>query len=329
MRVVQYGLGPIGASTAKVVVQKEGLELVGAIDIDPGKVGRDVGELLEMGRDFGIAVSSEAASTLRKLKPDVVLHTTSSFLAKVKPQLEICIRAGANVVSSCEELFYPLERDPEFCKQVDSLAQQHNVTVFGTGVNPGFAMDVLPVCLTGMCVSVQRVQCTRVVDASKRRLPLQRKVGAGMTPEAFREKVAAGGFGHIGLVESLRAVAAALRWRLDRIEEQIEPVVAEQPVQTPFLEVEAGQVAGIQHTARGIMDGEEKVSLDLRMYVGAQQPRDEVRIDGDPPIHNIVEGGIFGDTATVAALVNAIPLVIDAKPGLRTALELPVPRAFL
>lgn len=329
LKVVQYGLGPIGVATAKVVVQKDGLDLVGAIDIDPQKVGRDVGELLELGTELGVAVSADAEETLRQRKPDVVLHTTSSFLVKVKEQLEICIRAGANVVSSCEELFYPFDRDPEFSRQIDSLAQQHNVSVFGTGVNPGFAMDVLPVCLTGMCISVDRVTATRVVDASKRRLPLQRKIGAGMTPEAFRERVAAGGFGHIGLVESLRVVAAALGWPLERIDEQIEPMVAARPVQTPFLSVEVGEVTGIKHTARGIVDGQEKVVLDLRMYVGAEDPRDEVAIEGDPPIHNIVAGGIFGDTATVSALINAIPLVIDARPGLRTALDLPVPRAFL
>lgn len=328
-RVVQYGLGPIGAATARVVVQKERLDLVGAIDIDPDKVGKDVGELVESGKALGIEVSSDAEATLQNLKPDVVLHTTSSFLHKVRDQLAICIRAGANVVSSCEELFYPYDRDPEFCKEIDSLAQEHGVSVFGTGVNPGFAMDVLPICLTGMCTSVDRVVATRVVDASKRRLPLQRKIGAGLTPEAFRERVEAGGFGHIGLVESLRAVAAALGWQLERLDEQIDPMVADRPVQTPFLSVNPGRVTGIKHTAQGIVDGREKVLLDLRMYVGAEDPRDEVRIDGDPPIHNIVHGGIFGDTATVAALVNAIPLVVDARPGLRSALGMPVPRAFL
>ncbi len=326
--MVQYGLGPIGTESAKVVLQRSGLELVGAVDIAPDKAGRDLGELLGLDGKLGVVVSADAEATLERMKPDVVIHTTSSFLAEVKEQLEICICAGANVVSSCEELFYPFDRDPGFSEHIDSLAREYNVSVLGTGVNPGFAMDVLPVCLTGMCISVERVSCVRIVDASKRRLPLQRKIGAGMAPEEFRRRVASGGFGHIGLVESVRAVAAALGWRLDRVEEQVEPVVADRPVQTPFLKVNVGKVAGIEHTARGIVGGKEKVLLRLLMYVGAEDPRDEVHIEGEPPIHNVVSGGIFGDTATVAALVNAIPLIVRAEPGLRTAFELPVPRAF-
>jgi len=329
IRLVQFGLGPIGLGTARLVLSKApALQLVGAIDVDPEKTGRDLAELFDLSESTGVVVSPDSDSVLREVRPDVVLHTTSSFLPNVAEQLERCLAAGANVVSSTEELAYPFARHPELTERLDHAAKAAGRVLLGTGVNPGFAMDTLALAATAPCAEVRAVHVERFVDAGKRRLPLQRKVGAGLSAAEFEAKAATGTFGHIGLVESLRILAAGLGWEVEAIKDRMEPVLAEDEVTTPFLTVQAGEVAGIHHRAEGIVGGKAVLTLDLKMYVGVEDARDAVLVDGDPPIDLVVRGGIFGDTATCALLVNMAPLVLEAKPGLRTMAEMPVPRAF-
>jgi 4-hydroxy-tetrahydrodipicolinate reductase len=332
MRIVQYGLGPIGQEAARAVLDKADagpLELAGAIDIDPDKAGRDVAALLERDAPTGVAVSDDAARTLAEARPDVVLHTTSSFLNDdVQGQLTQCVEAGACVVSSTEELAFPYDRHPGRAAALDEAAQQNGVVIVGTGVNPGYAMDTLALAATGACVEVEKVQVERVVDAGERRGPLQRKVGAGLSRVAFEEKRAADPFGHVGLRESLQMVASSLGWPLGDISETLQPVMADGAHETPHVSVEEGSVAGLHHTVAGSVGGQERLSLDLKMYVGAREPRDAVRVTGAPPIDLVAQGGIFGDTATVAALINTAGLAARTEPGLRTMARLPVPRAF-
>ncbi|RMF63344.1 MAG: dihydrodipicolinate reductase [Calditrichaeota bacterium] len=328
IRVLQYGLGPIGTETAKLVCRRPGLRLVGAVDIDPDKVGRNLGELLGLDAAAEGVVSERAQSVLRDAKPDVVLHTTGSFLQQVEDQLRLCIEAGASVISSCEELFYPFRRHPELSKRIDHLARLHKVTVLGTGVNPGFSMDVLVLTLCSVCTDVERVFARRVVDASRRRLSLQKKVGAGLTPEKFRALTQEHKLGHVGLVESLHAVADRLGLVFDRVDEKIEAKIADAEVVTPHLTVRPGEVAGIVHTATAVRGNEERVKLELQMYVGARRETDFVQIEGTPPLEMEIKNGIFGDQATVARMVNAIPVVLRAQPGLVTALDVGVPACF-
>ena len=331
IRVVQYGLGPIGLASVAVILDKQAtghLQLVGAIDIDPDKAGRDLSVLLNRAEETGIVVAADARSLLAETRPDVVVHTTSSFLDRVQDQFVRCAEAGAHVVSSTEELAYPFDRHPALSAELDRVAKAHGVALLGTGVNPGFAMDTLVLAATGACTDVTRIKVERVLDAGKRREPLQRKVGAGLSVEAWEAKKKTGTFGHIGLRESLLLVADGLGCRFDRVEETLNPMVAMERVETPFLTVQAGEAAGIHHVVAGYRGAERLVTLDLKMYVGAHEPRDAIYVEGTPPIDLVVRGGIFGDTATLAALINAVPLVMDAPPGLRTMKDLPVPRAF-
>lgn len=330
IRVIQYGLGPIGAAAARKVLDAAPfpLDLVGAIDIDPEKVGRDVGDLLHLGEPTGVRISDDASAVFAEEDADVVIHTTSSSLAEVYDQIERCLKHNLHVVSSTEELLFPYERYPELSTKLDQVAREQERVVLGTGVNPGFVMDTLALAATGMCTDVRRVSIERVVNAAERRGPLQEKIGAGRSPEVFDELKSEGNVGHVGLVESLLFIVDGLNWSLDRYDEQLAPVIAEDPVHTDYVSVEPGQVAGIHHTARGFIGTETVVALDLQMYVGANNPHDAVEIDGDPPIDLEIRNGIFGDTATVGALINAIPQVVDARPGLQTMKSLPIPRAF-
>ena len=318
LRIVQFGLGPIGRACARLVQDRPALDLVGALDLEA--VGQDVGEA-SGGAAVGVRVRDDAEAALAEWRPDVVLHTTASFLDRIEGQLLACVAAGAHVVSSSEELVWPYARDAAFAERVDAAARQAGVAVVGTGVNPGFVMDLLPVVLSGVCARVDRVDVSRSVDAGRRRGPLQKKVGAGLSEAAFREREAAGGFGHIGMVESARVLAAGLGWDGVDVEETFGPHLATDDHETEHATVRAGDVAGIHQTATVRQDGVLRATLTLTMAVGAPD-EDRVQIAGDPPLDVVVQGGTFGDTATVAALVNTVSKVAAARPGLRTVLDL-------
>src|ERR1700678_3971553 len=304
--------------------QKTTLEIVGAIDKDPVKVGRDLGEVAGAAdAPWGVIISSESQTVLAK-PVDVVIHSTSSYLPSVMDQLLECLAAGCCIVSTCEELAYPWRKHPDLSKQLDSAAKEEGVALLGTGVNPVFVMDKLVLTLSAVSLRVDWASAVRIVDASKRRLPLQRKIGAGMTPEEFRTQVAAGVIKHHGLPESIAMVADGLGFALDDISETINPVIAEEVIKTEFLEVEPGQVAGVHQVGRGTAAGQEKIFMELKMYVGAKNPADTVVLNGDPNLTLTIPGGTHGDVATAAVVVNAIPSILAANAGLRTSRDLPL-----
>jgi 4-hydroxy-tetrahydrodipicolinate reductase len=324
IRVVQFGVGPIGASIVRLMRQKHSLEIVGAVDKDPAKAGRDLGEVVRAkDAPWGVTVSAAAASVLAK-PVDVVVHTTSSYLPNVMDELLECLSAGCCVVSTCEELAYPFRKHPELSAKLDAAAKEEGVALVGTGVNPGFVMDKLVLVLSAAAQRVDFAKATRIVDASKRRLQLQKKIGAGMTPEEFRAQVAAGVIKHHGLPESIAMVADGLGFALDEITETIEPVIATETVKTEFLEVAPGQVAGVHQIGRGIWEGEDKIFMELQMYVGAKHPADTVELRGEPNLTLTIPGGTHGDIATAAVAVNAIQAILAATAGLRTVRDLPL-----
>ena len=324
IRVVQFGVGPIGASIVRLMRQKSSLEIVGAVDKDPAKAGRDLGEVVgAKDAPWGVAISAAAASVLAK-SVDVVVHTTSSYLPNVMDELLKCLSAGCCVVSTCEELAYPFRKHPELSAKLDAAAKEEGVALVGTGVNPGFVMDKLVLVLSAVAQRVDFARAVRIVDASKRRLPLQKKIGAGMTPDEFRAQVAAGVIRHHGLPESIAMVADGLGFALDEITETIEPVIATETVKTEFLEVAPGQVAGVHQIGRGIWEGEEKIFMELQMYVGAKQPADTIELRGEPNLTLTIPGGTHGDIATAAVAVNAIQAILAAPAGLRTVRDLPL-----
>ncbi len=322
-RVVCYGLGPIGIGIARLACMRPGIQVVGAIDIDPHKAGHDLGALL--GRDaIGVSISADAAATLSRVRPDVVLHATQSSLVAVAPQLQECIAAGADVISTCEELAYPWSAQPQLAADLDAAARAAGVTLLGAGVNPGYAMDALPVMLTAVCAEVRAVRVVRIVDAAQRRGPLQRKIGAGLTPDEFAQRVREGAVRHVGLPESLHMIAAALGWQLDAGDDTVMPILAERAIATDHVAVEAGQVAGVHQIARGYIGEREVITLNLRMYIGAPDPQDTVEIDGDPPLRMTIAGGIHGDSATAAIVVNAIASIRKAERGLLSMTDIPL-----
>lgn len=323
-KVVQMGCGPIGCSVVRNAAKRPDIEFVGAIDIDEHLVGRDLGEVANVGRELGVRISADADAVLRSTKPDLVFHTTLSSLRAVYPQLEKCIFAGVNVASTCEELSYPYETDPELSEKIDRIAKENNVTVLGTGVNPGFLMDTWPLFMTAVCQEVRKIKVVRVQNASSRRGPFQKKIGAGCTPEEFREFVEAGTLRHVGLPESIAMIASGLGWKLDGISESIEPVMAKGAVETEFISVIPGQASGVRQMGVGMRKGEELVRLEFEAAVDAPKSYDAVYITGTPDMEVVVKGGIHGDIATAAITVNAVHRVIDAPSGLVTMKDMPI-----
>jgi hypothetical protein len=324
IRAIQYGVGPIGASIARLMREKQAIEICGAIDTDPAKVGRDLGEVVGASdAPWGVKISADAREVLEQ-SADVVIHSTSSSLPKVMGQLLACLEAEACIVSTCEELSYPYRTHPELAAKLDAAAKDWGVALVGTGVNPGFVMDKLVVTLAAVSQRIEHAKALRIVDASKRRLPLQKKIGAGMTVDEFRKQVAAGVIKHVGLPESVAMIADSLNLPVEEITETIEPMVASERVQTEFLTVEAGQAAGVHQIARGVGGGKELVYLELQMYVGAKNPADTVELTGHPNISLVIPGGSHGDIATASVVVNSIPVILDAPAGLRTSRDLPI-----
>src|SRR5688500_15931969 len=315
--VAQYGIGPIGAEIARLLLTKPWVKLVAAVDIDPNKMGKDLGEVIGLGREVGVAVTADL-----DVKADVVCHSTGSRLREVADQLKELLGRGSPVVSTCEELSFPL--DAHIREELQLIARSNKVALIGTGVNPGFVMDKLPLTITSVCQEVKSVEIIRIQNASTRREPLQRKVGAGMTVAQFRAAVDAGKIKHMGLRESLMLVASGLGVDFESVSaETIEPIIADREIVTQYLKVAPGQVAGVHQTSYG--KGKIDVSLELRMYVGAEAvAADRVIVKGVPDVEMVIKDGVHGDRATAAMVVNSIPRVIKAAPGVLTMDDIPV-----
>jgi hypothetical protein len=328
IRVMHYGLGPIGVAVARQVAVRPGFKLVGGLDTDAAKVGRDLGDLIGAPRRLGIKVSHDPAKALRAARPDVVVLCTNSSLKAILPQIEAVLKTKTPIVSTAEELTYPMYTHVRQARRIDALARKAKVAVLSTGVNPGFAMDALPIALTAVCERVDRISVTRILDARLRRLPFQQKVGAGLTTEQFQKQVEEGSVRHVGLTESVAMIADALGWSLDRISDDIQPRLATVTISSEFLAVDPGYVCGILQEGIGYRKGEPAIRLRLEAYLGAPDTFDAVEIEGSPRLSLKIPGGIHGDIATASIIVNAIPRVIAAPPGLRTMRDMPLPSYF-
>jgi len=328
IRVMHFGLGPIGVGVLRQVATRKGLKPVGGIDIDPAKVGKDLGEIAGLKRKLGVKVTADPVEAIKKIKPDVVVLCTLSSLKAIMPQLETILKLRVPIVSTTEEMSYPYFSNKRLAKKIDELARKARVAVVGTGVNPGFVMDALPITLTGVCEIVDSIRVDRIQDARSRRLPFQQKIGSGLTKEQFQEKVDAGKVRHVGLTESVSMIADALGWKLDRITDTIEPKIAEEQVSSQFLTVEPGFVCGIIQDGIGSRDGRPLITLHMEAYLGAPESYDAVTIEGNPRLYSRIQGGVHGDIATASITVNTIPKIIAAPPGLRTMRDMVLPSCF-
>ncbi len=328
IRIVHFGLGPIGAGVVRQVVGRKGFKIVGAVDIDPAKAGRDLGEVAGVGRLLKVKVSDDAKKAIKAAKPDVVVLCTGSSMKSVLAQIEAILERRVPIISTTEELSYPTKGNLRYARIVHQMAKKARVAVLGTGVNPGFIMDALPIMLTGVCERVDAIRVDRVQDARIRRLPFQQKIGAGLTRDQFQRKVDAGTVRHVGLAESVSMIADALGWKLSRITDEIQPRIATETVASELLAVDPGYVCGIVQDGVGYRGDQPVITLHMEAYLGAAESYDAVEITGSPMIKSRIAGGVHGDIATASIVVNSIPRVLDAAHGLHTMRDMPLPSFF-
>lgn len=331
INVIIYGCGVMGQRVAEALLDKESFEIVGAVDIAPELAGKDLGEVIDAQKELGVKIESDAGALLSRTNAQAVVLTTTSHLGSVLPQISQCVNAGLNVVSTCEELSYPWKRNPELAQRIDDMAKEKGVTVVGTGINPGFLMDSLPLILTAPCLKVSSVKVTRMMDSSKRRVPFQKKVGTGLTQEEFRDKIDNKIItGHVGLLESIYMIAEGLGWELDEaVELPPEPVIDEREIETALGTVKPGDVVGLTSVAFGKKEGKDIITLEFNANAAVDEEYDEIVIEGKPNIRERIIGGVHGDIGTVAVTINTIPRAVDASAGIKLMKDLPPPSATL
>ncbi len=314
------GAGPLGINIYKYALQRKDIVITHVIDIEPTLLGKDMGT--HSGIEATGIIISDRLSNHDKI--EVAILATVSDLPRIGPQLLALIDAGLPVVSTCEELFYPWESSREWSQTIDRAAKDKGVAILGTGVNPGFLMDALPSMLTGVCNRVDRIEVRRYQDAQFRRIPFQKKIGAGLSYEEFEKRKNEGSLRHVGLSESMHFIARQLGWTLERTEDKIEPVIADRNFQSEALKIISGQVAGIRQTGRGWVNGEEKIKLSFQASVGEPDSYDEIEIFGVPNIRSRIMNGVNGDIATCSIILNACRSLLKAAPGLRTMADIPM-----
>lgn len=326
INIVHVGIGPLGQKLVKCAAERGSFNIVGAVDPDPQKAGKDLGQLCGI-KPLGITVRDNLHDAITGRSAGVALLTTVSSLVAIESQITELAKAKLNIVSTCEELFFPWKTHPDVAGRIDQVCRQNGVACVGTGVNPGYLMDMLPTVLTGLCQNVRKVEVWRIQDASVRRVPFQQKIGAGLTLKEFEAKRKAGTLRHVGLPESVDFIANRLGWKLDRNTETLEPVIAERQIDSGYKPIAKGMTCGVHQIGRGFVGEREVITLNFEAAVGEPESYDQVHIDGEPPIHSRITGGVNGDIATCAITLNAVRSVLASSPGLKTMADIP-PIAF-
>lgn len=329
--IIIYGCGVMGRKIAQSLCDKRSFDVVGAVDIDHKLIGKDLGELFDSPKESGIIIEKDTERLFSKVDAHAVVLTTTSYLKTIFSQITQCLNAGLNVISTCEELSYPWKREPELSQKLDNLAREKGVTVTGTGINPGFLMDTLPLILTAPCLKVKAIRITRMMDSSKRRIPFQKKVGTGLSQKEFQHKIENKVItGHVGLLESINMIADGLGWELEEaVELPPEAMIDEKEIKTGLGVIRPGDVIGLTSVAYGKREGQEVITLNFIANAAVDEEYDEIIIEGEPNIRQKIIGGVHGDIGTIAVTINTIPRVVEASSGLKLMKDLPPPQATL
>lgn len=326
-KVVLIGAGLLAKKLVRFLVERGGIEIVAAVDKDPSKIGKDLGEICSL-TNLGVTVEKDLNSALKKKKANLAIITTESDIKTVRKLIEEAARKKLNILSTCEELSFPWKTYPGIAKSIDNLCKKYGVSCVGTGVNPGFLMDYLPCVLSSVCQKVSRINVTRIQDASNRRIPFQKKIGAGLTQAQFKQKASDGEIRHVGLIESVHMIAHAMNWNMERTRETLKPVIAHKAVTSGNVKIKPDDVCGLEQIARGYVENRIVVQLKFRATIGENSPGDCVEIKGHPALKSTIKRGINGDVATCSIIINSIRAITKVAPGLKTMLDIPAPAYF-
>jgi len=324
--ILQIGFGPLGIQTAKYISEKEELQTVAVVDINSQLIGKSLNAINpELSHEVYVYGSVIEAINQLENKPDVVIITTVSSLERLIPQITEVAEYEIPVISTCEELSYPWITQPELSITLDELCKKHNIACLGTGVNPGFLMDYLPSVMSSVCKNIEQITVERIQDATPRRLPFQKKIGAGLTLDAFKEKELQGTLRHVGLQESVHLLANSIGIQLDTVTEDLQPVISSENISTEYIKIHTGDARGVEQIAYGYLNGNCKIKMHFKAAIGEERSYDKITIKGTPSFISEIDGGINGDIATCAITINSINSILKATPGLRTMADIGVP----
>jgi hypothetical protein len=334
VKIVVWGTGQMGTGIIKLVLEKAGMDLVGVISSRKEREGMDIAGVIGKEKPIGLPISTDAAALFARVRPDVVLHATTSRVVDAVGELTTALNAPANVISIAEEMSFPRCGSPELADTIEATAKKNKVSILGTGINPGFVLDLLVIALTGVCFRVDSITARRVNDLSPYGPSVLRTQGVGITPEDFHKGVADGSVvGHFGFPESISMIAKSLGWEIERIEQTREPIISTVERATPFVTIKPGFTAGCKHTGIGYMKGKPVITLihpqQVHPHLADVTTGDYIEITGNPNVSFSGSPEIPGGIGTEALAVNMIPQIIKAAPGLYTMAELPVPAAIM
>lgn len=324
--ILQIGFGPLGIQTAKYIAQKDTVQTVGVVDINPDLTDRSLNDISpELSKSVFVFRSVKAALENLSEKPDVAIITTVSSLEKLIPQVAEIAHFGIPVISTCEELSYPWDLQPELSATLNTICKEHNIACLGTGINPGFLMDYLPSVLSSVCKDIEHISVERFQDATPRRVPFQRKIGAGLNLKAFKAKELEGTLRHVGLKESIYLLANSVGVKLDRVTEDLQPVVSSKDITTGAIQINKGDARGVEQIGFGYQNGNCKIKLHFKAAIGEERSYDKITIKGTPSFTSEIDGGVNGDIATCAIAINSVRSILKAPSGLLTMADIGVP----
>ena len=336
VRVAIWGFGAMGRGIAEMLLKKKGVEIVGVCDINPGIVGKAMHDVLEIRRDGhpDVIIKDKIEDVVKSGACDVALLATDSFTKNAFDKIKFCLEQKANVISTAEEFAYPKAQEPQLADEICKIAKANGVTALGTGINPGFVLDYLILALTGTCETVTAIKASRVNDLSPFGHAVMEEQGVGITKAEFDKRIAEDSLaGHVGFPESITMIADGIGWKLDKIEQTKDAIVSNVDRETKYVKVAPGSLAGIRQQGFGTVDGVVKITMDhpqqVLPHLENQSTGDYINIEGTPNINMQITPEIPGGIGTIAMVVNMIPHVVNANPGLKTMLDLPVPRAIM
>lgn len=336
IRVGIWGFGAMGSGMAKMLLKKTGVEIVSVCDMHPDRVGKSIYEVLgvQKGERCEVIIKSDANEAFTDECADVVLLATDSFTKGAFDKIKLILEKKINVISTAEEMAYPKAQEPELAAKLDEIAKANGVSVLGTGINPGFVLDLLILALTGTCEEVDYIKAARVNDLSPFGKAVMIEQGVGVTKDEFLRGVEDGSIaGHVGFPESINMITDGIGWNLEKVEETREPIMSNVYRKSEYAEVEAGNVAGCRQCGYGYVNGKVKIEMEhpqqILPHLEGQSTGDYVSIKGIPNIDLQITPEIPGGIGTIAMCVNSIPHIINAIPGLKTMLDIPVPRAIM
>jgi 2,4-diaminopentanoate dehydrogenase len=335
IKVIIWGFGAMGRGMAKMLLMKKGVEITGICDLNPAYKDQNFLDILEVKSDHPVVkIDTNIDQVLGKQAADVVLLCTDSFVKGAFDKIKKVVSHKMNCISTAEEMAYPYANESELASQIDHIAKAFGVTVLGTGINPGFIMDLLVVALTGTMVDVEHIEAKRINSLSPFGPAVMHEQGVGISLGEYHKRIMDQSLaGHVGFKESVTMIADALGVKLDEFKQQMEPIVTTVDRKSPYGEAKAGTLAGINMTGQGLVDGSVFIDMyhpqQIEPEMEGTQTGDYINLKGTPNIHMSITPEVNGGIGTIAMCVNMIPHVINAKPGLKTMIDLPVPRAIL